>query len=135
MQQFMTRYHRPKATYEPGGGDLLVERAGYIPPKKQIEQFMLAGKRLEASRRELFDFPDGKDTGEFDPTRSPNFDMADASQLMTPAAERVKQGIQKIKEERKAKNLAQKEEFEAWKKSQENSKNSKTDEPEGSKKD
>lgn len=133
--QFMTRYNRPEVVYEVGGGELLVERAGYIPPKKQIEQFMLAGKRLEASRRELFDFPDGKDTGEFDPTRVPNFDMADASQLLNPAAERVRHGIQKIKEERKAKNLAQKEEFEAWKKSQEKSKNSKKAEPEGSEKD
>ena len=132
---FMTRYKRPDPVYEEGGGELLVETAGYIPPKKQIEQFMLAGKRLEASRRELFDFADGKDTGEFDPTRSPNFDMADASQLLNPAAERVREGIKKVKEDRKAKELAKKEEFEAWKKEQENSKNSKKDEPDGSKKD
>ena len=68
---FMTRYVRPEPVYENCGSELLVERAGYISPKKQIEQFMLAGKRLEAFRREMYDFPDGEDTGEFDPTRAP----------------------------------------------------------------
>lgn len=125
---FMTRYKRPEPIFEEGGGDLMVETAGYIPPKRQIEQFMLAGKRLELSRREMFDFPDGKEVEFSDPTRSPNFDMADATMLANPAMQRVRDGIKKVQEDRKKKKLDELKEFEEFK----NSKNSKKKEEEPS---
>ena len=59
------------------------EQAGYIPPQVQIENMMLAGQRLDQSRKDLYDFPseDEIDEDAYDPTRRGNFDMADASQM------------------------------------------------------
>ena len=59
------------------------EQAGYIPPQVQIENMMLAGQRLDQSRKALYDFPseDEIDEDAYDPTRRGNFDLADASQL------------------------------------------------------
>ena len=59
------------------------EQAGYIPPQVQIENMMLAGQRLDQSRKALYDFPseDEIDEDAYDPTRRGNFDMADASQM------------------------------------------------------
>ena len=59
------------------------EQAGYIPPQIQIENMILAGQRLDASRRALYDFDSEEDIDEnaFDPTRSGNFDLADATQM------------------------------------------------------
>ena len=44
---------------------------------------MLAGQRLDQSRKALYDFPseDEIDEDAYDPTRRGNFDLADASQL------------------------------------------------------
>lgn len=58
------------------------EQAGYIPPQVQIENMILAGQRLDASRRALYDFDSEEDIDEdaYDPTRSGNYDLADASQ-------------------------------------------------------
>jgi hypothetical protein len=59
------------------------EQAGYIPPQIQIENMILAGERLNQSRKEMYDFssPDEIDEDAFDPTRRGNFDLADASQM------------------------------------------------------
>ena len=59
------------------------EQAGYIPPQVQIENMMLAGQRLDQSRKALYDFPSEEEIDEdaFDPTRRGNFDLADASQM------------------------------------------------------
>lgn len=67
----------------PGGGELITEQAGYVPPKIQIADMMSAGARLDDYRRQrFFDYQAGmKDDGFVDPTRSPNFDLADASRI------------------------------------------------------
>lgn len=68
-----------------------VELGGYVDPRTQIEAFFEAGKRLTAGRREMYDLPDGKYHGEpMDPTRSPNFDRADASMINNACMERLK---------------------------------------------
>ena len=68
-----------------------VELGGYVDPRTQIEAFFEAGKRLTAGRREMYDLPDGKYKDEpMDPTRSPNFDMADASMINNACMERLK---------------------------------------------
>ena len=59
------------------------EQAGYIPPQIQIENMILAGERLNQSRKEMYDFSSADEIDEdaYDPTRRGNFDLADASQL------------------------------------------------------
>ena len=68
------------------------EQAGYISPKQQIEQMILAGRRLDDSRKEQFDFSSEEEIDEdlYDPTRSGNFDLADATQTQIA----VKQSLQ-----------------------------------------
>jgi len=82
--------------YEKVDNTKLVEIAGYIPAKQRIENIMLAGKRLAEARSELYDFKPGEEIDEnfSDPTRSPNFDMADASQINL-ALEQKKRSVKK----------------------------------------
>ena len=70
-------------TYEVLDSKSETEQAGYIPPQIQIENMMLAGQRLDQSRKALYDFSseDEIDEDAFDPTRRGNFDLADASQM------------------------------------------------------
>lgn len=82
--KFYTAYVRPeKKNFEFDSGRVLVERTGYIPAKIQIENLILAGQRLADYRREKYDFEPGskEDFNYHDPTRDPNFDMSDASQI------------------------------------------------------
>lgn len=77
------KYDRPKSKDEPGGGKSITETAGYIPVKIQVEQMILAGKRLGDWREENYDFGAGVEVPpnvQPDPTRSPSFDLADGSQ-------------------------------------------------------
>ena len=64
-----------------------VEQIGYVDVKKQVEAFIDAGRRLDNYRKELYDIapnatPEEEDEAVIDPTRNPNYDMADASQDM-----------------------------------------------------
>lgn len=77
--EFATHYKRPETKYEPGGGRRLTESAGYLPAKFQIEQMILAGQRLAQARENMFDLKPEDEDGEVDPTRSGNYDLADAS--------------------------------------------------------
>ena len=59
------------------------QKKGYITAQQRIEQIMLAGKNLREYRENQYDFKTESDI-DFslnDPTRSKNFDLADASQL------------------------------------------------------
>jgi len=62
-----------------------VERAGYIPLERRIKDMMACGVRLQKARAEAYDIPEGskvnEDEVQCDPTRSPGFDMADASAM------------------------------------------------------
>ena len=80
--QFQTRYTHQKTVPEANLGKRLVEKAGYIPAKDRIENMILAGQRLIEHRMSMYDFDSNKELDEnyFDPTRSKNFDMADAFQ-------------------------------------------------------
>jgi len=69
------------------------ETAGYVPAEKKILNLINAGKRLDNYRKEQYDIAEGEDVSEdvvFDVTRSPNFDMADASQLALQANARIR---------------------------------------------
>ena len=89
---FQTRYNRPERIGEFNSGENLVERAGYIPAKIQIENLILAGKRLQEHRAEMYDFTELSkiDLDFYDPTRSKNFDIADAFQLKRDVEARLK---------------------------------------------
>lgn len=80
---FATKYSVQKTPPERNSGISMTEKAGYIPAKARIENMMLAGQRLVAHRAEMYDFTDFKQIDEsfIDPTRSKNFDMADATQF------------------------------------------------------
>lgn len=82
------------ATEFPGevnSGELLTEQAGYIPPKVQIENMILAGQRLDAARGE-YDFGEDDEIDEdfIDRTRSSNYDLADASQDLMAVSGRLR---------------------------------------------
>lgn len=84
--------------YEKVNNKKLVEVAGYIPAKQRIENLMLAGMRLATFRSELYDFQAGEPLDEnfTDPTRSPNFDLADAFQISN-ALEQKKKNVKEQK--------------------------------------
>ena len=85
---------------EPGGGEVLTDPGGYMPSQAYIEMFLRAGKMLEEYRQEQFDYylETGEydfDGMEFDPTRRPGYDMADAHQDMMLAEASLKASMKK----------------------------------------
>lgn len=82
--------NRPEYEGEVNDGKKLVEVIGFVSAKTRIENIILAGKRLQAIRRDDFDFPDGEDDGgDFDPARNPGTDPVDAQ----AALDRLKASI------------------------------------------
>lgn len=61
----------------------LFEFGTYRDTKTQVEEFLISGKKLQACRESQFD--DIKDDDDFiiDPTRQKNFDLADASNILS----------------------------------------------------
>lgn len=89
--RFKTPYNSRPSMPEQHGGVSKTETAGYVPPKKIIENMITAGMRLKAFRQENYDLAEGEDDVDFDdPTRTPGFDMADASQLQLELQARKK---------------------------------------------
>ena len=68
------------------------EQSGYIPPKVQIENMILAGQRLDHARSQ-YDFESEEDIDDdlYDPTRSGNYDLADATQSALAVEARLKE--------------------------------------------
>lgn len=116
MKKIYTQYVRPEKKGETNSGELKVELKGYVPPQKQVENLMIAGKRLEDYRREAYDFGYGEkaDDNYVDPTRKPDFDLADASRLADESNKKLKEQADKINAETKAKKEAEKAEYESW---------------------
>lgn len=116
IMKFNTSYNnRPVYTGEENSGELVTERAGFIPMKKRIEEMILSGERLANSRSEAYDFQDGKDDGSSIPVdRNLDYDLADASSMLNTLDSRFNQ--QKLKEtedttkEKKQDELSNKEE-------------------------
>lgn len=81
--KFFTQYDRPDLIEEVMSDDSITETAGYIPPERQIVDMINAGVRLGEFRKEAYDFGSGEEVPDdyIDPTRSPNFDMADAQAI------------------------------------------------------
>lgn len=118
-----TNYRRFPKKYIILDNTRITESAGYITAQQRIENIINAGHRLEMYRKEQFDFPNGKIDESFnDPTRSPNFDMADASTLALEtdsrlSAQKAKAEAEenKIKEEKEKQIAEDQKEFEKWK--------------------
>lgn len=88
-------------------GPVLVESAGYIPAKRQIESFIDAGVRLmEARKDEYYDILQEGDSEDIVPTREPNFDLADATALKFKSDASLEQARTKRKEAQGAVRLA-----------------------------
>lgn len=83
MPKFFTQYERPEKVFEIEDDTLIVERAGYVPAKQQIESMMYAGLRLRDFRKDEFDGEtDDEALENYDPTRDGDFDLADGSVLL-----------------------------------------------------
>ncbi|MEM4391963.1 MAG: hypothetical protein QXG67_04170 [Candidatus Nitrosotenuis sp.] len=97
--KFYTQFERPeKVDVEKNSGELLVEKGGYIPMKRQIEQFMSSGERLASARKVMslgYDFAPGENVDEnyYDPTREPGFDLADASAIAKALQDKERSSI------------------------------------------
>jgi len=82
--KFATQWNPNLLPPERGGGPILVETSGYRDTQTMISELMLSGARLQAARMEEFDYPENvepSEDAEPDPTRAPDFDMADMSVL------------------------------------------------------
>lgn len=80
-------------------GPKITETAGYISIKQQVENILRAGERLTEYRREHYDYGNEKeDDGEtIDPLRNPNFDLADASEILSEQTEKIENAKSKTK--------------------------------------
>ena len=95
-------------TYERPDPVSLTEQAGYIPPQDQIESMILAGQRLNEARASQYDFAseDEIDEDAYDPTRTGNFDMADASQQAYDAYQRLHTAVDEVNNAKSAREAA-----------------------------
>lgn len=100
MVEFRTKYNRPKLVEEVNSGKSKVETAGYIPAEVQIMDMINAGVRLNDYRKEKFDFSDNEVVPDnfIDPTRSPGFDLADATILSRDVNSRIEEAKRLLKE-------------------------------------
>ena len=51
---FATQYKKHTNIPEKNSGEILVEKVGYISAQQRIENLLLAGQRLEQSRKEQY---------------------------------------------------------------------------------
>lgn len=101
-----TRYRLDPLVPEAGGGEILVETAGYVPADVRIREFIEAGIRLGEYRKEAYDFgaDEEVDFTEADPLRSKSVDIAEVSSLAREVAGRLKKTAMTIIKEDKEEN-------------------------------
>jgi len=99
-----SRYRLDPLVPEEGGGEILVETAGYVPADVRIREFIEAGIRLGEYRKEAYDFgaDEEVDFEKADPLRSPSVDMAEVSQLTQAVKGRLLKTAMTVVEEEKA---------------------------------
>lgn len=98
--KFKTHYTSEPYPGEVNSGEILVETAGYVSAEKRISNLMLAGQRLADYRKGLYDFDHNQELDESfsDPTRSKNYDLADAFQDELSLHERLSKAGVKVNE-------------------------------------
>ena len=89
-------------------GKIIVERAGYIPPRLQIAQMIRTGQRIQEHRENMVDtYEDDLPDDVSIPSRSPNYDLVDAGRDFQRGQEIMEQVIkdqeEKLNEERNRK--------------------------------
>lgn len=92
-----------KQNPETNSGELLVEDAGSMSAEQRVELMISAGRRLQISKKN-YDFAPGEDVDEtvmMDPTRGPNFDLADGSQMLRNVEQKIIEAKQKKQLEEK----------------------------------
>lgn len=96
-------------------GERITESAGYIPTNVRVQEMVAAGQRLVDYRKGHYDFPPGvevsdKEEAEFnDPTRSANYDLADAARDTREVNARIRDARERsVKEREKAAKAAEK---------------------------
>jgi hypothetical protein len=104
IPEVVNKYTRSRQSGETNSGESLVERAGYVDAKSRIERMMSAGQRLVASRQVEFDFPQGTEIDEsfVNPTRSGNYDMADAYQTALALEQKRRRVVEPLQNASKA---------------------------------
>lgn len=116
---FLTKWNTTPDKGETNSGEIITEKAGYIPPKQQIQSMILAGQRLNEYRKELYDTMDPTEDIDIDPTRDKAFDLADATQMQNEVNESLQQQAEEAKkaeEEKKAGDIEKNEEEKSSKK-------------------
>lgn len=78
---FQTKFHRIEVPEEKNSGELLVEQ-DYVSTERQILSMIRAGERLRVYRKENCDLQEGEEDFLLDPTREPNFDLADGTNIL-----------------------------------------------------
>lgn len=72
----------------------IVERAGYVKPKKVIEDFLKAGIKLKMARMEFYDYPNGEiDLSDLPAITRKDIDLAEATQILEETNRRINQAI------------------------------------------
>lgn len=83
--QFNNKYLRTVVEDgELNNGEIITEKYGFINTERQIKNMLMSGERLYRARAQMFDLQEGDDFDEnypLDPTRFPDFDLADASRI------------------------------------------------------
>lgn len=97
---FYNAYKRPPTLPESEDYGESVTEVSHVPLKIQINAMIDAGLRLQEYRAGMFDIEKGmeEDFTMYDPTRDPNFDMADASMLAGSLEERYIAGKKALKD-------------------------------------
>ena len=107
---FFGKHRRP--TLDEGVMDPVskTESAGYIPADVQITMFIEAGRRLDKARIEAYDFGPNEEVPEdfIDPTRSGDFDLADASRLGKAVASSLNDQAKNARSKKEAEKLPEK---------------------------
>lgn len=73
-----TMFRPPLAVLDIGGGDDIVERAGYVDKQAQLSALMQSGEALRAYQERLYPAKEYPPNPEYDPTIQKGYDFFDA---------------------------------------------------------
>ena len=110
--EFLTKYDRKnvKTREEKSSPETIVETAGYLTAEQRITALFNAGQRLMDYRKSMnYDINSPEEYSEDlspDPTRAPNFDLADASAIadgLTAVTKNKRSAVERAQAEEAAK--------------------------------
>lgn len=104
--KFQTKYSRLEdPNVEKNSGEILVEVGGFIPTARLVEDMVMAGARLDAFRKGMYDYEHFKDDDgiTIDPTRVRNVDLADITRMGREVSANLEASKKLAKEQEEAK--------------------------------